>query len=189
VPEVPEAGATRHAAEVTGTDLLAALAGLCLVGCVALVAWSALRAPAVALASVGAVFGATAGYAFASDDGPAGVPVAVAKWALLGVLVNGAAGVVATRATGPPRRLGRAGAGTLFAMPLATAMFGWWLRTACPLYVRGKGTGACNYRHQDLLGGWSSAVILAFALAVSAIGILLLISARQARRADADADD
>ncbi len=179
----------RHADRMNGLHLLSAIAATCLVACLALAIWARRRAPAVALGSVGAIFGGSAGYAIGNVDGPAGIPVEVAAWALLGLVVNGVAAAVLTRASGGPAGLGRAGAGVLFAMPFATGAFTWVLRTACPLYVRGKGSGACNYRHQDLLGGWSSGVILAFGLALSAIGVLLLVSSRQARRADPDADD
>jgi hypothetical protein len=170
-------------------SLLDAIAGACLVACVALAMWSGRRAPAVALASVGAVLGSVAGYAIGNVDGPAGVPSSVAAWALIGLVVNGSAGVVTTRAAGGPSRLGRAGATALFAMPFATAVFAFALRWACPLYVHGRRSGPCNYGDEDLLGGWAAGVILAFAFCVTAIGVLLLISSHQARRADPDADD
>jgi hypothetical protein len=63
------------------------------------------------------------------------------------------------------------------------------LRTACPLYVHGKGSGYCNYRQLDLLGGWSSVVMALFFLDAVFVGVLMLVCARQARRSAGERDD
>ena len=137
------------------------------------------RAPAASLAAVGAILGAIGGVAAGNVDGPAGVPAAAAVGATLGVIANGVAGAVLTRPTRPAVALRRWGTWWLVGTPIATAVFTFALRSACPLYVAGRGTTFCNYRADDLLGGWSSGVIFLFAVDLIVVGVLLLVSARQ----------
>ena len=73
----------------------------------------------------------------------------------------------------------------LIAGPLVASVLTMLLQVACPLYVTGRRTGFCNYQEVDVLGGWSSGVIVAFLLDTWFVAGLLLVSARQARRLDA----
>jgi hypothetical protein len=70
----------------------------------------------------------------------------------------------------------------LIAAPLAAGVLTLLLRLACPMYVTGKRTGFCNYRHVDVLGGWSGEVLVAVLLDASFVTGLLLVSSWQARR-------
>lgn len=72
----------------------------------------------------------------------------------------------------------------LVAGPLAAGVLAMLLHVACPLYVTGRRTGFCNYQQVDVLGGWVSGVIVAFLLDTWFVAGLLLVSGRQARRAE-----
>lgn len=159
------------------------------IGCVLIAAWSFRRAPGVTLALTGAVIGALGAFALGDDQTQAGVPLTMAWGASVGLGANGVAGALACAPAGPANHLRRAGAWILLGAPIATALFTWALRSVCPLYVHGKGSGYCNYRKMDLLGGWSSEVMALFFLDAVFVGVLMLIGARQARRSARGRDD
>ena len=165
-----------------GHDGLTVLFTAWVIGCILFGAWAIRRAPAVALALVGAVVGAVVAFLARSSHVEAGVPVATAWGASVGVAANGLAGLFVTSTAATPRHLRRAAAVVLVMTPIATALFTWALRSTCPLYWHGKGSGYCNYRKQDLLGGWSSEVLALFFLDGVFLGVMLLIAARRARR-------
>jgi hypothetical protein len=92
--------------------------------------------------------------------------------------------MIATSARPPSRRLRRAALLVLIAAPLTAGALTLLVQLACPLYVSGKGSGFCNYRGIDLLGGWVSGVIVAFLFDSVFVAGLLLLSARQVRRSE-----
>jgi hypothetical protein len=151
------------------------------IGCVLVAAWSFRRAPGVTLALIGAIIGALGAFALGDDQTQAGVPLTMAWSASVGLGANGVAGTLLAAPAGPPVHLRRAGTWVLLGAPIATALFTWALRTACPLYTHGKGSGYCNYRKMDLLGGWSSEVLALFFLDAVFLGLLMLVPARRVR--------
>lgn len=58
------------------------------------------------------------------------------------------------------------------------------VRFACPLYVSGKKAGFCDYQQVDVLGGWSSGVMVALAFDAWFVAALLFVAARQALRSE-----
>jgi hypothetical protein len=110
-----------------------------------------------------------------------GAPAYTAVGASIGLLTSGIAGLLLTRARPPARFLRRGGFLALASTPFAAAALALLLQIACPLYVYGKHSGFCNYQEEDLLGGWLSGVIVAFAFDAIVVATLLFISAAQAR--------
>jgi hypothetical protein len=139
------------------------------------------RAPAVSLALWGGALGAIAGFLAGNADGPAEVPAYSAVGASIGLVSNGAAGILLTSARSSSAGLRRAALITVVAaVPAAIALTA-LLRVACPLYVRGRGSGFCNFRDVDVLGGWISGVIVAFGFDAVFVAALFLVSAQQVR--------
>jgi hypothetical protein len=146
------------------------------------------RAPAVTLALVGAVIGGVVGFVIGDADGPAQAPSFAAGGASVGAFLNGLVAIALTAPRPPSRSLRRAAAIVAALTPIGVIAIAALVQLACPLYVTGRGTGWCNYRDADVLGGWASEVVALFALDAVLIVGLLLASARQALRAE-DAED
>jgi hypothetical protein len=146
------------------------------------------RAPAVALALIGSVLGGVAGSLLGNADGPAEAPAYAASGATIGAFAIGIAAALVTRARPPSAALRRAAGIVAVVVPLATFALIRLIQIACPLYVRGRASGYCDYGEQDLLGGWASGVVAVFALDAVLIVGLLLLALRQAVRAE-DAED
>lgn len=160
-----------------------AWAVICVSGAVVLLR----RAPAVSMALFGTVLGAIAGFFGGNADGPAEVPAYTAVGASVGLFIGGVLGLVMTAARPPAKALRWLTVCVLLVAPFAAAALTALLQVACPLYVRGKHTGFCNYQSEDLLGGWVSGVIVAFLCDAVFLAIVCGISAVQARMAEASA--
>jgi len=142
------------------------------------------RAPAVTFGLLGAVLGAIAGFLIANVDGPDEVPAYAAVGASVGLAANGLVGLFVAPGRGSSRTLRRVAIAVCCATPLVAAALTLLLQVACPLYVRGARSGYCNFKDQDLMGGWVSGAIVAFVVdALYVIG-LLLVSSVQAARAE-----
>jgi hypothetical protein len=169
---------------VAHPSLLVAIFSVWAVASVATGAVLLRRAPAMSLALFGSLLGAIAGFLVGNADGSAEVPAYTAVGASVGLVSNGVMGMLTTSARPPSRPLRRAALVVLIAAPLAAGALTLLVLLACPLYVSGKGSGFCNYQGIDLMGGWVSGVIVAFLFDAAFIAGLLLLSARQARRAE-----
>jgi hypothetical protein len=150
------------------------------VACLGLAAVFPRRAPAMSLALGGSVLGAVAGFLVGNADGPAGVPASTAVGASLGLFLLGVAGLLTTSPRAPSRSLRLAALLVLLVMPLGAAALTILLQVSCPLYISGKGSGFCNFRGTDVLGGWVTNVIAAFVVDALFVAVLLLVSAWQA---------
>jgi hypothetical protein len=153
-----------------------AWAVICLCGAVMLFR----RAPAASIALFGTVLGAIAGFLVGNADGPAEVPAYTAVGASVGLFVGGVGGLLTTTARPPAKALRWLAVSVLLLAPFAAAALTVLLQVACPLYVRGKHTGFCDYQSNDLLGGWVSGVIVAFLCDAVFLAIVCGLSARQA---------
>ena len=154
------------------------------VTCAAIGAAFLRRAPAVSLAMFGSVLGAIAGFLVGNADGPAEVPAYTAVGASVGLFANGVLGLLATTARPPSELLRRAAWVVLIAGPLLAGVLTMLLQVACPPYVSGKGTGFCNYQQADLLGGWLSGVVVAFASDAWFVAGLFFVAAWQSQRSE-----
>jgi hypothetical protein len=152
--------------------------------CVGLGAVFRRRAPAVSLALGGSLLGGIAGFFVGNADGPAEVPAYTAVGASLGLFAFGYLGLLTTWARAPSRSLNRAALLVLLVAPFAAGSLTMLLQRACPLYVRGKHSGFCNYQGADLLGGWVSGVIVAFLVDAVFLAGLLFVSAWQVQPSD-----
>jgi hypothetical protein len=134
------------------------------------------RAPAVSLALLGGVVGGLCGFYYSSRHDPKGVPADVALWATCGLVALGLIGLLVTP-RGPAQSLRRAAAGVLLIAPFAAASLAVVLVLACPLYVTDH-AGFC-FHEIDVLGGWISQVVVLFILDMSALAVLLFVSAKE----------
>ncbi len=139
------------------------------------------NAPAVGIAMIGSVIGAVVGFFVGNADGPAEVPAYTAVGASVGLMASGVIGSLIVRGNPPPRVARRAALLALVVTPFAATGLTFLLQGACPLYVRGKASGFCNFQGMDLLGGWISGVIVAFVVDALFVVGLLLVAAWQAR--------
>jgi hypothetical protein len=121
------------------------------------------------------------GFLIENADGPSEVPVSTTLSASIGLVVCGVIGLLTTRARPSPQPLRRAAALELVTAPFSAAALTVCLRFACPLYVNGPEAG-CDFREVDVLGGWISGVVAAFAFDTIYLAAVLFVSALQADR-------
>ena len=143
------------------------------------------RAPAVSGSLVGSIIGAIAGFLVGNADGPAEVPAYTAVGASVGLFAFGVLALPIMAARGPSRSLTHAAWLVLLAAPFAAAALTFLLQGACPLYISGKGSGFCNFKGGDLLGGWVSGVIVAFLVDAVFVAVSLFVCGWKAMLSEA----
>jgi hypothetical protein len=154
------------------------LASACVLGAILLIR----HAPAATVGLAGAVIVGTIAFFVSSTHGARGVPQDVGSWSSLGLWVGGATGLLATRGRPPSSVLWHAAVTSFVLAPFGTALLVLAIQRAVPLYVM-RGAGYCHY-DVDVMGDWSSYVAFLFFVDVLVVVALLLVAARQAKRAE-----